>query len=70
MQLVVQHVNCTKGKICKYTEESRNVTQAISFDYYVTPHTEYSTVCGAINYVNTVKYKIWIKYLTLLKFFS
>jgi len=49
-------------------EQSRNVTQTISFDYYVTPHTEYSTVCGAINYINIIKYKIWIKYLTILKF--
>lgn len=51
-----------------YMEESRNVTQTISFDYYVTPHTEYSAVCGATNYVNIIKYKIWINYLTILKF--
>jgi hypothetical protein len=51
-------------------EESRNVTHTISFDYYVTPHTEYSTVCDAMNYVNVIKYKIWIKYLIILKFLS
>jgi len=49
-------------------EQSRNVTQTISFDYYVTPHTEYFTVCGAINYVNTLKYKIWVKYFTIPTF--
>ena len=55
-------------KIDQYMEQSRNVTQAISYDYYVTPHREYCTVCGTINYVNITEYKTRIKYLIVLKF--